>query len=82
MEGLTNTIKIPSGRVMTLQEYFERNPQSVHTLNGVPGRTGVIINGAIVEIGSIAWQNICQVPIFQDKLFGGLSFIHYKNKHK
>lgn len=80
MEGLVDTIKIPSGRLTNLAEYFENNRQSLHTINGDPKRKGVLLNGVMIEMGSMYWQNLALVPIYQDLLFGEIRIINNNNR--
>lgn len=69
-----------SGRVITLAEYFEKNPKSIHHINGDQSRKGVILNGSVIEIGSIAWKNIALTPIYQDDLLGELRIIYHNKR--
>lgn len=73
--------KICSGRILSVEQYFKENPQSIHVLNGDKNRLGVMLNGGMIEIGSNAWNRIKEMPIFHNTLFNELSFIYYlKNK--
>lgn len=81
---LTDTIEkgVPSGRVTTLEEYFAKNTQSVHVLNGDPMRKGVMLNGAMIEVGSNTWKNICQMPIYHDVLLGEIRLLYHNHNNK
>lgn len=83
-KGLVDTIEggVPSGKVTTLKEYFENNPQSVHIINNNPARRGVMLNGAMIEIGSVVWSNICLTPIYHDILLGEIRVIYHSHNKK
>lgn len=76
MDGIVDTTNKPSGRVTTLAEYFESNPEKLHILNGNPERKGAFINGIMVEVGSVNWKIVAHVPIYHDTLFGEIRFIN------
>lgn len=63
-------VEIQTGVLMTIKEYFERNPQSIAIINNDPNRRGVIINGALIEIGSPLWNSICNTKLYHDQLLG------------
>lgn len=74
--------KICSGRVLTIEQFFKENPQSIHVLNGDKNRLGVMLNGAMIELGSPAWQMVRNLPIFHSVLFNEISIIYHFNKNK
>lgn len=74
--------KICSGRVLTVEQHFKENPQSIHVLNGNESRKGVMLNGAMIEIGSSAWNMIRNIPIYHSTLFNEISIIYHVNKNK
>ncbi len=73
---------ICSGRILTIEKYFEDNPQSIHVLNGNEERKGVMLNGQMIEIGSNAWQMVRNIPILHSTLFNEISIIYHFNKNK
>lgn len=77
-----NENKICSGRVLTIEQYFAENPQSIHVLNGNPDRRGVMLNGQMIEVGSNAWNMVRNLPIFHSKLFNEISIIYKLNRNK
>lgn len=82
MQSLPIEKGIPSGKVTTLQKHFEENPQSVYHMQDNPERKGVMLNGSMIEIGSVVWQNICLTPIYHDTLFGEIRIIYHNNRNK
>lgn len=76
-----NENKISSGRILTVEQYFKENPQSIHILNGNPNRLGVMLNGAMIEIGSREWELVKNLVIFHNTLFNEIS-INYKLNRK
>lgn len=81
MENKEENNLICSGRVLTLQQYFEENKQSLHVINGNKGRLGVMLNGVLIEIGSVVWNQICDTVIFHNTLFGEISILYHFNKN-
>ena len=81
MEKENKNNLICSGRVLTIEKYFEDNPQSVHVLDGNGKRAlGVMLNGSVIEIGSSQWEMIRNTPIFHNIWFGEIS-IYKGNKN-
>lgn len=79
MDSAEKTKRVPSGRVMTVAEYFEANPQSIHTINNDPARKGVIFNGTMIEIGSVEWYNMAGTKLYWDTLLGEIRFLYDTN---
>lgn len=69
--------EIESGVLITVEEYFKNHPLSIHIINNNLDRKGVMINGLIIEIGSVEWENIRKQYIYVDKLFGEIRSINY-----
>lgn len=77
-----NENKISSGRILTIEQYFKENPQSIHILNGNPNRLGVMLNGQMIEIGSKTWEMVRNLHIFHSTLFNEISIIYHFNRNK
>ncbi len=70
-------VGVPSGRVMTIREYFEANPQSIHIINNNPQRKAVMLNGCMIEIGSQLWNSICDTKVLYNSLLGEVSILYH-----
>lgn len=69
--------KVVSGEVMTIEDYFLKNPHKIHILNNNPSRKGVIINGAMIELESTMWNAIKMTRVYHDELLGELRVLYH-----